>query len=491
VFPIDGILLTAALLALAGVALSKVSARYGIPALVLFVGLGMLAGSEGPGGIAFENYALANALGTLALVLILFDGGLRTSREAFRVALAPATVLATAGVAVTAAITGAAASWILGVPLLEGLLLGAIVGSTDAAVVFAVLRSKGLHLGRKVAATLEVESGANDPMAVFLTVCLAQIVVGSREAGPGLVGFLALQGAIGAAVGLLVGYGASHLLNRIHLGAAGLYPVLAAASGLLAYGAAASVGGSGFLAVYLAGVVLGGRRIVFRRGIFLFHDGLAWLAQIAMFVVLGLLSFPSRVMTAAGRGLVVALVLMFVARPVAVFGCLLPFRYRLREMVFVSWVGLRGAVPIVLATIPLLLGYAGGGVFFDVVFFVVIVSALAQGWTVPVVARWLRLEAPAAPEPPLTLEISSLRELPSDIVDYTATPGCAAAGRLIRELELPGDVVVAMIVRGERVVPARGSTTIEPGDHVFLVVPDGSRAAADRVFCGKPGTGRS
>ncbi len=442
----------------------------------------MLAGSEGPGGIAFENYAVANGVGTLALVFILFDGGLRTSVESFRVALRPALTLATVGVVVTAAITGAAATWIFEVPWIEGLLLGAIVGSTDAAAVFALLRSKGLHLDRRLAATLEVESGANDPMAVFLTVCLAEIVAGRRQPGIGIAGFLVLQGVVGTIAGVAVGFASSRLTNRIRLGAAGLYPVLTGVTALLAYGAAASLGGSGFLAVYLAGIVYGNRRTVLRNGTLLFHDGLAWLSQIAMFVVLGLLSFPSRIVAAAGPGILVALVLVLLARPAAVALCLAPFRYGWREIVFVSWVGLRGAVPIVLATFPLLLGHADGHRLFDVVFFVVMASVLAQGWSVPVAARWLGLERKAPPGSPVTLEISTLEDVASDIVDYTVAPDSRAAGRLVRELDLPDDVVVAMIVRGDRVIPSRGSTEVRAGDHVFLVVPVASRSAADRAF---------
>jgi cell volume regulation protein A len=485
-FPVDGLLLTAALLVLAAIAASKLSTRAGLPVLVLFVAVGMLAGSEGPGGLAFENYALAHGVGTLALVLILFDGGLRTSTAAFRQVAVPATLLATVGVAVTSAVTGLAAAWILGLGSLEGLLLGSIVGSTDAAAVFAVLRSKGVRLQPKLSSVLEVESGANDPMAVFLTVCLAEILVGQRETGPGLAGFFLQQMLLGAAVGGAFGWVATRLVNRIRLGAAGLYPVLTSAIALLAYGTAALVGGSGFLAVYLAGIVLGNRRLVFRNGILLFHDGMAWLSQIVMFVLLGLLAFPSRVFGVAAEGLLVAGVLMLVARPVAVALCLLPLRFDWREGAFVSWVGLRGAVPVVLATIPLLLGVPEGTRLFDVVFFVVLVSASLQGWTVPHAARLLGLQAPPAPESPVTLEITSLQEVASDILEVTLAPDSAAAGRLVRELELPESIVIAMLVRGGKVVPTRGSTRLEAGDHVFLVLESEARALAERAFGAKP-----
>lgn len=485
-FPVDGLLLTAALLVLAAIVASKLSARVGLPVLVLFVAVGMLAGSEGPGGLAFESYPLAHGVGTLALVLILFDGGLRTSTAAFREVAVPATLLATVGVAVTSAVTGFAAAWILGLGSLEGLLLGSIVGSTDAAAVFAVLRSKGVRLRPKLSSVLEVESGANDPMAVFLTVCLAELLVGRREPGLGLAGFFLQQMLLGAVVGGAVGWVATRLVNRIRLGAGGLYPVLTSAIALLAYGAAALVGGSGFLAVYLAGIVLGSRRLVFRNGILLFHDGMAWLSQIVMFVLLGLLSFPSRVFGAAAEGLLIAGVLMVVARPAAVALCLLPLRFDWREGAFVSWVGLRGAVPVVLATIPLLLGVPEGTRLFDVVFFVVLVSAILQGWTVPLAARLLGLQTPPVPESPVTLEITSLREVASDIVEVTLALDSAAAGRLVRELELPESIVIAMLVREGKVVPTRGSTRLEAGDHVFLVLESEARALVERAFGAKP-----
>ena len=481
-FPVDGLLLTAALLVLAAIAASKLSARAGLPVLVLFVAVGMLAGSEGPGGLAFENYPLAHGVGTLALVLILFDGGLRTSTAAFREAAGPATLLATVGVAVTSAVTGLAAAWSLGLGLLEGLLLGSIVGSTDAAAVFSVLRSKGVRLHPRLASVLEVESGANDPMAVFLTVCLAEILVGRREPGLGLAGFFLQQMVLGAVAGGAVGWGATRLVNRIRLGTGGLYPVLTGAVALLAYGVSAAVGGSGFLAVYLAGIVLGNRRLFSRNGILLFHDGLAWLSQIVMFVLLGLLAFPSRVFGAAGEGLLVAAALMLVARPAAVILCLMPLRYAWREGAFVSWVGLRGAVPVVLATIPLLLGVPGGTRLFDIVFFVVLVSATLQGWTVPLAARLLGLQAPPVPESPVTLEITSLQEVASDIVAVTVAPSSAAAGRLVRELELPESIVIAMLVRDGKVVPTRGSTRLEAGDHVFLVLESEARPLAEQAF---------
>lgn len=481
-FGVDRLILVGSVLILIGIASSKLSSRMGLPVLVLFLGVGLLAGSEGVGGIAFDNYVVAHGVGTIALAIILFDGGLRTSVSSLKEALWPAVVLATVGVLLTSLITGLAATWILDVSLLEGMLLGSIIGSTDAAAVFSILRSKGVNVARRIASTLEVESASNDPMAIFLTVGFLEVLMGRMELGPDILWFLVRQMAIGAAAGLVVGRAAVYLLNRIHLEAAGLYPLLAAAAGFLSYGIAVALGGSGFLAIYIAGILIGNFRVVFQRGILLFHDGAAWLAQIVMFVLLGLLAFPSRLVEVAGPGLLISAALIFVARPVTVFGLLLPFRFNLRELTFISWVGLKGAVPIVLATYPLIFGLPSGGLLFDAVFFVVLVSAISQGWTLPPFARALGLEEPPRPEPPVALEITSLRDVEADIVEYIIQPESRGAGRAIRELALPDGVVVAMISRGSRIIPPRGSTRVLPGDIVFVVVREGARPLVDRVF---------
>lgn len=479
---LDTLILLIGVLLLLGIASSKFSARLGVPMLVMFLGLGMLAGSEGIGGIHFENYALANAFGTVALGLILFDGGLRTPYRSIRAAWRPAGVLATAGVLMTAVVTGMAAAWVLRIPLLEGLLLGSIVGSTDAAAVFSILRSGGVHIRRRLAETLEVESGSNDPMAIFLTVGLIEVLAERVPLGPGLLWLLLTQVAFGVIVGLLVGWVAVWAINHSQLSAAGLYPVLATAFGLFSFGAAASLGGSGFLSVYLTGIVLGNSRLVFQRGVLLFHDAAAWLGQILMFVMLGLLSFPSRLLEVAVPGLLVAAVLVFLARPAAVFVSVFPFRFSLREQLFLSWVGLKGAVPITLATFPLLQGLPGASLMFDIVFFVVLVSAVVQGWTLPAVARRLNLEVPARREAPVTLELSSLRHVDGDIVDYFVDTDSRAAGRMVQDLALPEGVVVALIARQQQIVPPQGRSRIEAGDHVIVVLHSRVRPLVDRVF---------
>ena len=481
-FAVDSLILSGGLLILLGIASSKFSARMGVPVLVLFLGVGMLAGSEGIGGIAFEDYTLAHGIGTIALAVILLDGGLRTPASSIRLAWKPSLALATIGVLVTSLLTGLAAAYILGIPLPVGILLGGIVGSTDAAAVFAVMRYSGLHVRKHLAATLEIESGSNDPMAIFLTIGLLQVLLGDIETGWDLLWLLVLQVAVGALVGLAVGRVAAWLVNRINLDAAGLYPLFVGACGFLAFGLAALLQGSGFLAIYLAGIVLGNSRLVFQRGILLAHDAAAWLAQIVMFIMLGLLSFPSRLLAVAGQGFLVALVLIFVARPLAVALTLLPFRFSAREITFLSWAGLKGAVPIILATFPLLLGLPGAPLLFNVVFFVVVISALTQGWTLPLVARRLNLEVPARPQPPIMLEISSLRHVDSDIVEYAVEPGSRVAGRRVHELPLPEGVVIAVIARQQQLIPPQGDTRVLPGDHVFLILHPEAQSFVNRVF---------
>jgi cell volume regulation protein A len=479
---INAAMLLAGVLLLLGIASSKFSARLGVPVLVLFLSVGMLAGSEGLGRIPFEDYGLANNIGSVALALILFDGGLRTPLQAVRRVWKPALALSTVGVLLTSLITGLAASWVLGLPLLQGLLVGSIVGSTDAAAVFSVLRSSGLRLPERLTATLEVESGANDPMAIFLTLGLIGVITGSADSPLALLWLFLGQFGVGTIAGLLVGRLATAAVNHINLDTPGLYPLLALAFALVAFGAAAVLGGSGFLAVYIAGIVLGSSTIVFRRGIFSFHDAIAWLGQIVLFVMLGLLSFPSRLMAVAWEGLLIALVLILVARPIAVWASVWPFRFRRRELSFLSWVGLKGAVPITLATFPLLAGVPKSGQIFNAVFFVVLLSALSQGWSLPLVARWLHIGRPADPTPALSVEINALRQVDGEIVDYTVKRGALVAGQQLRELALPDGVVVSLIVRGQEVVMPRGSSMLLPGDHVFVALRTALEPLIDRLF---------
>jgi cell volume regulation protein A len=479
---INAAVLLAGVLLLLGIASSKFSARLGVPVLVLFLSVGMLAGSEGIGRIPFENYDLANSIGSVALALILFDGGLRTSLASVKRVWRPALALSTVGVLLTSLFTGLAAAWLLKMPLLQGLLLGSIVGSTDAAAVFSVLRSSGLKLPDRLTATLEVESGSNDPMAIFLTLGLIGVITGSNDSAASLLLLFIAQFGWGTLVGLAVGRLATAAINRINLDVPGLYPLLALAFGLVAFGLAAVLGGSGFLAIYIAGIVLGSSPIVFRRGIFSFHDAIAWLGQIVLFVMLGLLSFPSRLLAVAWQGLGIALVLILVARPIAVALSAWPFRFRRRELAFLSWVGLKGAVPITLATFPLMAGVPQSHLIFNAVFFVVLISVITQGWSLPLVARWLHLGRPADPTPALTVEIHALRQVDGEIVDYTVQRGARVVGRPLHALGLPEGVLVALILRGKQVVMPRGDTTLEPGDHVFVALRTSLQPGIDRLF---------
>lgn len=481
-FAVDVVLLIGSVLLLLGIASSKISARLGVPVLVLFLLVGMLAGEEGLGRIQFNDYSVAHAVGTVALAIILFDGGLSTPIESIRAVWKPSVALATFGVFVTAGVTGLAASWILGVSWLEGLLLGSIVGSTDASAVFAVLRTGGITLPTKLAATLEVESGSNDPMAIFMTIGCIQVLTGKMSSGADLLLLFGLQTVVGVLAGLAIGFAAVWIVNRIRLEASGLYPILVASFGLLSYGVAVAMGGSGFLAIFLAGIVIGNRPLAYQRSIRLFHDAGAWLAQIAMFVVLGMLSFPSQLLQAAPKGLLIAVVMMFVARPAAVFLCAPWFRFDWREMTLLSWVGLKGAVPITLAIFPLIYDVGNAALIFNVVFFIVVLSALVQGWSLAPVAGWLGLRLPTEPPPPVTLEISSLQNVDGSVIDFTVRPESRAAGHLVKDLALPTGAVISLIAREKQIIPPHGGTRIEVGDHVLVVVRSEVAALVSQVF---------
>lgn len=483
-FVIDQIILLASILIILGILSSKLSARLGLPVLVLFLMVGMLAGEDGPGGIVFDNAQIAHALGSLALAIILFDGGLQTPIASIKQVWKPASVLATFGVLITAIITGVAAAYILDVSLLYGLLIGAIVGSTDAAAVFSLLRNAGIHINPRLKSTLEIESATNDPMAIFLTVGLLEVMVKGLEPGTGLLMLFIQQMGVGSAVGLTIGWLSVRIINRIHLTTSGLYPVMVAALGLLAFGIAANLGGSGFLAIFIAGVVIGNSRFVFQRSTFLFHDGLAWLGQIIMFVFLGLLINPSSLLGIWKEGLIIAVVLTLVARPLSVLPVLKLFGFNIQEMTLVSWVGLRGSVPIILAIYPLIYGLPGANLIFSVVFFVVLISATIQGSTLPWVARTLGLTESPPSTPAATLEITALGDVDADIVEYQLGENSRVSDRRLSQIALPDGTVVAMITRGNSVIPPRGSTFLYAGDHLFIVMKPEVRDFVDIVCSG-------
>jgi len=461
-------LLTALGVLMGGSALfSRAAGRFGVPVALLFILLGVLGGSEGIGGIAFENYGFTFRLGTVALVLILFDGGLNTPMSAMRQGLKPAALLATVGVMGTAAVTGVAAH-LFGFEWRQALLLGAIVSSTDAAAVFSVLRGSGLHLKRRVGVTLELESGLNDPMAVILTMALTGALVSGEPLSWHILLHAAWQMGLGAALGVGFGYAGRLLLTRVHLAAGGLYPVLTLALAFLAFGLPTLFEGSGFLSVYVAAVVMGNQSFPYRSGLLRVHDAMAWLAQVCMFLMLGLLAFPTKLVEVAWVGTGMGLVLAFLARPLVVMLCLLPFRFPLKESFYVGWVGLRGAVPVILATFPVLARAPGAFSIFNVVFFIVVVNALVPGATVPWLTRRLGLVSLAPPPPPATLELTSMHQLDGEVVPFYVDPASAVAGATIAELPLPGSAVVTLIVRGKELVPAKGATQLLPGDHVYV-----------------------
>jgi potassium/hydrogen antiporter len=455
---ITGVLLGASVLA------SRTSGRIGVPVALLFLAIGMASGLA---GLQFDDHRIAFRLGTVALILILLDGGLSTPAASVRRVLAPASVLATAGVAATALVAAAGARAV-GLPWDAALLLGAIVSSTDAAAVFSVLRGARIHLRRRVAEVLEVESGLNDPMAVILTVSFTEAMTEGRTPGLAMIGGAALQIAVGLVVGIGLGRAGRFALARAHLAAGGLYPVLTLALAFAAFGAATLLHGSGFLAVYVLAVVLGNGPLPYRTGLVRVHDAMAWFAQVSMFLLLGLLADSARVAAVAGPGILLALLLAFVARPVAVAPCLAPFRFAAREVVFVSWVGLRGAVPIILATYPVLAGAPGARRIFDLVFFVVLVSTLVQGVSIRALARKLDLEVPGPPAPRAVLEIVSREALSGEVLSFYVEAASAVAGSTIAELPFPEGATVMLVVRGHELVPPRGPTVLAPGDHVHV-----------------------
>lgn len=462
-------LITGALL-IAGVLSSRLSARSGVPLIVLFVVVGLLAGEEGPLGIPLNDAHLTSAISIGLLALILFDGGLGTPVRQIRRVAGPAILLSTVGVLVSAVITGAAAVLLLGFTWTEGLLLGSILGSTDAAAVFATFRGRGFSLPDRLRATLEVESGLNDPIAIFLVVTLTGMLAGHTAPAWWTVGTsFVYQMGIGLTVGGGLGWLSSVTLRRLHLDVAGLYLVFSLATALLAFGAAQVMGGSGVISVYAAGVMIGHARLPFERGIRRFHDGIAWIAQVGVFVLLGLLAFPSRLLAVAPSGLAIAAVLVLVARPISVWIVTLGFRYDWRDRLIITCGGLRGAVPVILATIPLAAGIPGAGMIFNVTFFAVVISVLVQSTLMPPLARKLgRLEAESA-DASVSLELTALRETGQELLGYLVEPDSAAAGQPIRQLPLPADALVVLVVRGKDVIPPRGSTVLVPRDQVYVL----------------------
>ncbi len=478
--------LLAALLLFISVLGSTVSTRLGLPLLLLFLVVGMLAGEDGPGGIMFSDFTTATLVGQLALAIILLDGGLRTRVATFRVALRPAAVLASWGVVATILPLGLFATWLLDVDWRLGMLLAAIVGSTDAAAVFALLRNSGVRLNERVKATLEIESGANDPMAILMVTALVEMLLHPEQSSP-LRFFMMLvsQLGLGALAGLVGGWILARLLRRLKL-AEGLYALLILSGGLLVFAATNLLDGSGFLAVYIAGLIVGNRRSHATEHVLRVMDGLAWLAQAGMFVVLGLLVTPSHLLGHAWEALVMAVFLMLVARPIAVMTGLLPFRYRPREVAYISWVGLRGAVPIVLAIVPVMMGVPDSLLLFDVAFAVVLLSLLVQGATVPLAARMLGVEVPPRDEPVDRREVWVGGKAALELLEYVVGSGSPAEGRhpdeIAREFGAAGDVRCVAVTRDQRLLRLQPSLRLAADDAVWFAASEELAEPIARLF---------
>jgi cell volume regulation protein A len=477
-----------ALLLLAGIVAGMVSSRIGAPLLLAFLGLGMAAG-EGGLGLHVADTGTTYLIGSAALALILFDGGLHTQRRVFKLALGPSLALATIGVGVTAGIIAVAAYFFMGIGWIEAGLIGAIVSSTDAAAVFLLLHQHGRDVSHRVTATLETEAGFNDPVAVFLTITLVSMLAdhGTRSTVETLL-FLVRQASIGTAVGLVGGWALVQLVNRLPV-TAGLYPILVMSGVMALFGGTQLADGSGFLAVYLAGLICGNSRLRASQTIARFHEGMAWLSQLVLFIMLGLMVVPRHLLPQAPAALGVALVLLFLARPAAVWLCLTPFRFTIPERLFIAWVGLRGAVPIFLAMIPNLNGLPHAEIYFHIAFITVLTSLILQGWTIAPAARWLRLELPEEAAEAQHLDLELAADMARSILAWRVAGGSPAIDRPFDALPWPHELRLVAVLREGVAMDKDKIDRLHPGDVVMALAPDHAAEAADRLFAPRPRLG--
>lgn len=466
---IENILLIGSILLIVSILAGKTSYRFGVPVLVFFVMIGMLAGSEGPGDIYFNDPRIARFIGFVALNFILFSGGLETRWESIKPVFGNGVALSTIGVLITAFAVGIFVWAITDFTIYEGLLLGAIVSSTDAAAVFSILRSKSLGLKNNLRSLLELESGSNDPMAFFLTIAFTGLILNPGTSGWTIIPLFFKQMLIGGAAGFIMGMAGKELINKIRLDFEGLYPVLVIALMFLTWSITDFIGGNGFLAIYLAAVYLGNQSLIHKKSIMQVFDGLAWLMQIILFLTLGLLVFPSKIIPVIGLGLLVSAFLIFIARPLSVYLTLIPFGMKFRNMTFISWVGLRGAVPIVFATYPLLEGVGKADMIFNLVFFISLTSVLLQGTTLARVAKWLHVVVPekAKQRTPPDIELADI--IKSELTEIIIDENCPASGKRIVDLDFPRSATIAVIKRNEKYIMPKGSTVILAGDKLVIL----------------------
>ncbi|PKO00440.1 MAG: potassium/proton antiporter [Chloroflexi bacterium HGW-Chloroflexi-4] len=477
------ILIVVAVLILLSVIVSKISERFGVPLLLLFLALGMLAGSEGFGGIHFDDPYLTQNISIIALTIILFSGGLDTPWKSVKSVMKEGISLATFGVILTAAVFGLFTYFILKLSLMESMLVGAIISSTDAAAVFAILRSRGINLKGRLSPLLELESGSNDPMAVLLTITLISFITNKSDSILAAVGLLLLQLVIGVIVGWIMSKISLFLINKIKLGYEGLYQILIIGLLFLTFGAATLLKGSGFLSVYLLGVLLGKEDFLHKRSVLRFFDSTAWFSQIILFLTLGLLVFPSRLLPVMLPGLGLAMILIFLARPTAIFISLAPFHFSIREKLFISWVGLRGAVPIVLATYPLVAGIVHADLIFNIVFFVVVISVLLQGTLLPWIAKKLDLESREPPKKKMPLEIVAGEMIPSELKEIEITTPSKVDGKTIVELNLPPGYLIVLISRAGAYIQPTGNTVLRSGDRLLALTEKDALDQALGILC--------